>query len=474
MKPNRFYLYSLVLVFLPLMGYSQVVLQALEAYNNITFGSGDKKRIASIYDADYLPYNIDPRSEALWQRDIPADGTPDPLINHQGKITTTGFQVGIPVRVLVSTTLPAYSVDITVPATYTEDGNSRTLRFSWQEQPVIATEAINGTYHIVATIRSLEGDLLIKKLDMNMGFGADVEGLLLGTFNYPDRYAGAGQFVTTNAQYKLYAVTGIPDRCFGKTTAACVGYGAAVREHDFIYTPVLGPDGKVWLSNNLGAEYARYGSAYFEPADQAGARDAYTSDPLVYPTVSQIKNDRQAYGSLFQWQRNPDGHELMDNSVNSIYRKYAGYPTGVLSTSWTNPNHNITIDNYSPKHSWVTNDLTQQGPHNLWQSGGATNPCPAGYHVPTREEMQALHIAIDGATISANTKLRGERVLRLTEGGLIRTGVYREDIDNSGWYWTSSHSGTNASYLSWNKSRYATSENKDIQHYSMSIRCIKD
>ncbi|MDY3318608.1 FISUMP domain-containing protein [Riemerella anatipestifer] len=471
MKPNRFYLYSLVLVFLPFMVHTQVVLQALEAYNNITFESG-KTRIASIYDTDYLPYNIDPRSEALWQRDIPADGTPDPLIDHQGKITTTGFQVAIPISVLVSTTLPAYSVDITVPAAYTEDGNSRTLRFSWEEQAV----TYNGvTTHIVATIRSLEGDLLIKKLDMNMGFGADVEGLLLGTFNYPDRYAGAGQFVTTNAEYKLYVVTGIPDRCFGKTTVACVGYGAAVREHDFIYTPVLGPDGKVWLNNNLGAEYARYGSGVFDPVAQAGTRNADTGELLVYPTPEQRVIDFFATGSLFQWQRNPDGHELMVRPYylgrSGTHRKYAAYPRSVLSTSWTNPNHNITICDYSP--SWVTNDLRQQGPHTLWQSGGATNPCPAGYHVPTREEMQALHIAIDGATIVAATKLN-QGALLLIEGGLVQSAVYTGYMFQSGWYWTSSHSGTNASYLSWNKSGFATSENNAFQYYSMSIRCIKD
>lgn len=302
-----------------------------------------------------------------------------------------------------------------------------------------------------------------------MGFGADVEGLLLGTFNYPDRYAGAGQFVTTNAEYKLYAVTGIPDRCFGKTTAACVGYGAAVREHDFIYTPVLGPDGKVWLSNNLGAEYARYGSIYFEPADQAGARDAYTRQPLAYPTASQIKNDMLAQGSVFQWQRNPDGHELM--TINRYKKILDG--TITPSTSWTNPNHNLWI---VTSISWVTNVLTQQGPHNLWQSGGATNPCPAGYHVPTREEMQALHSAIDGATISANTKLRGrERVIRLTEGGVIRSGVYIEDLSNSGWYWTSSHRNTTDGYsMSWNNTEYATSETSDWNKVGMSIRCIKD
>ncbi|WP_230379578.1 hypothetical protein, partial [Microbacterium sp. ZXX196] len=87
------------MVFFPLLIEAQVVLQALDSYFSITLESG-KKRIASIYDADYFPYNINPRSEALWQRNIAADGAQEPLvIDHQGKITTTGLRVGIPVTV---------------------------------------------------------------------------------------------------------------------------------------------------------------------------------------------------------------------------------------------------------------------------------------------------------------------------------------------------------------------------------------
>ncbi|MGP6603953.1 hypothetical protein, partial [Ornithobacterium rhinotracheale] len=60
-------------------------------------------------------------------------------------------------------------------------------------------------------------------------------------------------------------ISGIPDRCYGKTTLECVGYGANEKEHDFVYIPITGPDGKTWLNNNLGAEYARVGSPHFNP-----------------------------------------------------------------------------------------------------------------------------------------------------------------------------------------------------------------
>lgn len=36
------------------------------------------------------------------------------------------------------------------------------------------------------------------------------------------------------------------------------------------YLPIKGPDGKTWLSNNLGADYANLNSPHFSPATQAG------------------------------------------------------------------------------------------------------------------------------------------------------------------------------------------------------------
>ncbi|MRM84138.1 hypothetical protein [Riemerella anatipestifer] len=409
MKPNRFHLYSLVLMFLPLVVKAQVVLRALDAYFGVTLESG-KKRIASIYDADYFPYNINPRSSALWQRNIAADGIPEPVvIDHQGKITTTGLRVGIPVTVQGNGILPAYSTDITIPTTYTEDGNSRVLRFSWEQQLCSPT-----TTYIVATIRSLDGDLLIKKLDMNMGFGTNVEGLLMGTFSYPNRYVGA--FSTTYTQYKLYAVTGIPDRCLGKTTSSCVGYGTNEREHDFIYTPVLGPDGKVWLGNNLGAEYAKYGSTWFDPAAQGGALDTNTGLPLEYPTANQIKQDWRAYGSLFQWQRKADGHELM-NWISSTEGtpKYTG--NGPISSSWTNAGSNIFIGNNLSDWSWVIPSVNQQtSNHYLWQANRSNNPCPWGYHVPNLQEIVDFHRAFTGIgqDLADSNVLWNERILHIT------------------------------------------------------------
>ena len=67
-------------------------------------------------------------------------------------------------------------------------------------------------------------------------------------------------------------------------------------EHRFVYLPVKNnTTGRTWLNNNLGADYANVDSNAYNPSQQA--------------TTS---NDYLAYGSLFQWGRKADGHELFD------------------------------------------------------------------------------------------------------------------------------------------------------------------
>ncbi|MDY3318905.1 FISUMP domain-containing protein [Riemerella anatipestifer] len=244
-------------------------------------------------------------------------------------------------------------------------------------------------------------------------------------------------------QLVLKGIGGIPDRCFGKTTLDCVGYGANELEHQFIYVPIKGPDGRTWLNNNLGAEYARVGSQWFNPTRQAGALD-YTNTtatvPLSNPTTDQIKRDWRAFGSLFQWQRNPDGHELITwTSSTSGTPKYIG--SSSLSSSWTNPGHSIFIASYITWYSvsfsiWVHHSLVDVSTQkDLWRSSGTdkTNPCPSGYHVPTSAEYQTLKNAIGVGLQTWN-----ERELRLPVNG------FRASYDDgkittggNGRYWSS-------------------------------------
>ncbi|MDY3317965.1 FISUMP domain-containing protein [Riemerella anatipestifer] len=268
----------------------------------------------------------------------------------------------------------------------------------------------------------------------------------------------------------LKGIGGIPDRCFGKTTFDCVGYGAKELEHQFIYIPIQGPDGRTWLSNNLGAEYARIGSPYFNPLRQAGALDYNTGQELSNPTFDQIKRDWRAYGSLFQWQRNPDGHELMNwTSYTNGTSKYGSQ--GGSSSSWTNAGSNRFI---TSSYSWSRSS----SPTNLWLSGGATNPCPTGYHVPTHDEQLALHQAITGinSTYSRSPAMWQEKELKLTTGGFRNqyTGGF-SNAASQGWYWSGSAYGGYERGWDMNFNYYSTGlTSGNYTAMGFSVRCIKD
>ncbi|USL96438.1 hypothetical protein D1J36_001565 [Riemerella anatipestifer] len=204
----------------------------------------------------------------------------------------------------------------------------------------------------------------------------------------------------------LKGIGGIPDRCFGKTTFDCVGYGAKELEHQFLYVPIQGPDGRTWLNNNLGTEYAKIDSPWFNPVQQA-----------------TLKSDWKAYGSLFQWQRNPDGHELINwTGPTSGMPKYNN-PSSYLSASWTTPDTNQFIKVNNRPFYW-TNAIYKPGNLVLWQKNGATNPCPSGYHVPTRDELKALHSAYTGqdGEIDGRNELWFDTILRLTANGYRAMG----------------------------------------------------
>ncbi|MGV4495811.1 hypothetical protein ACQ1Q9_01925 [Ornithobacterium rhinotracheale] len=219
----------------------------------------------------------------------------------------------------------------------------------------------------------------------------------------------------------LKGIGGIPDRCFGKTTLECVGYGANVKEHEFIYVPIEGPDGRTWLNNNLGAEYARVGSPYFNPVQQA-------TDKLDY----------KAYGSNFNWGRKPDGHELWiytSDYFRDMNRKYEYY-----SIPW--------------KDRRTFN-----------------NPCPEGWRLPSALEWKNL--------VDASVGLRALKRPTIaplfiptphwTENGSL---LFSGDIK----YWT--NEGLRQNYYAkagnWGYSIESYDTVVEISQYGYPVRCTKD
>ena len=289
----------------------------------VTLGNGERSFV-SVSDNDFLPYN-GPTTATAQLTSEGVDGvydgwgwgsgttTPAGSFEYngfQGKITTTGVQVYIPITVdpaIGSQTvmMPNFpGIEIPVSSTYTEDGNSRNIKLSWWPQPI----TINTTY-ITARISAVDNDLLIKMLDFNSGIGQDYEGILLGTFNYANTQGG-----TTQSSFKVKATPGIPER---KNNG-----------WDWnIYVPVKDPlTGKIWLNNNLGAVYTK-------PQIYNTGTNSWDPNPNFDPgQQAKYHWDWNAFGDLYQFGRTGDGHQLV--AWTSIYPTYAN--TTQNYQSWYN------------------------------------------------------------------------------------------------------------------------------------------
>ncbi|WP_330444500.1 hypothetical protein [Flavobacterium sp. C4GT6] len=395
--------------------------------STITLAQNRTYIVASVYDQDYLPYTapVGPATTAVQA----ADGSNETVtLNVQGSITTAGISVTIPVTATGSGTLPAYSTTISIPSGITEDGVSRDLTLSWSEQGYTSS-----TTAITATIAAVGGTLNAKKLDVNAGIGNDGLGVLMGQFNYP--YNSAGDI--TN--YDVRVISGIPDKMFGLPDNT-----GSTTSHQMLYLPVVAEDGNIWLNNNLGAHYANLNHADFNPAQQA-----------------TDYNDYLAYGSLFQWGRKADGHELITYTSGT-----AGTAVnGTTTTKSDTPTHALFIRSSASPYDWrVTPDDT------LWATESSTNnPCPVGFRVPTIGELTTL---VTTANIT-NRVTAANSVLKFTVPGYLdsSSGMLYV-VGSSGGYWSSSVGGTRASRRYFNSGGTTTDNNN--RAYGFTVRCLKD
>jgi len=365
----------------------------------ITLEQGFAYLLSSIYDTDYLPYSF-PTSAATTSASN-ADGVPDTAVDIQGSVTTAGITFSLPVKATGSGTLPAYiTKPVTIPAGLTQDGIAREVVLSWASQEYTAS-----TKTITVNIKAIGGTLNVKKLDINSGFGSNSLGVVLGALTYPYNNAN------TTTTLALRGVSGIPDRMFNVADNA-----GSTTTHRYIYAPVMGEDKKIWLKNDLGADYANLDkTGIFNPGQQV-------------VTIT----DNKAYGSLFQFGRRPDGHELINWTSST-----AG--AGVYNTTTTRTN---TPTHANFIYNNANDDWRTTVSNTLWNNEAAVNnPCPQGFRVPTHTEFSNYSITsgiTSGTDMANNLKFMYGGYRRGNTAGFLYVGTEAH-------YWSSSPNQSSAS-----------------------------
>ena len=187
---------------------------------------------------------------------------------------------------------------------------------------------------------------------------------------------------------------------------------------------VISLTGKIWMDRNLGA-----------------AR------------VAQSSTDAEAYGDLYQWGRDTDGHQIRTSET-----------TSTLSNSDTPGHGNFITVGVSPM------DWRSPQNDNLWQGvNGINNPCPPGYRLPTEAEWDAeLESWSSPDAVGAFAS-----PLKLPMAGYrFRSTASLQNIGNNGWYRSSTVVGSGSSILNFT-SGHAYTQNS-ARADGMSVRCIKD
>jgi len=407
----------------------------------ITLASNAEYTIYSLLDANYRPWTV-PTAAATTGNSNP-DGTTETITQHvQGKITAAGITIRIPVTVTINGTLPAYTSSIAVvPGTLTSDGLSKNVQLSWS-----ATALTTTSKYINATLKSLSGDFELVQLDLNCGLGPDYKGIFATTIPYIINNTCALSNLT------LRISPAIVDKMIGQAD------NAGNSTHQMFYLPVVAADGSTWLNNNLGANYSNINSLVFNISQQASPNPDHGNNEY---------SDYDAYGSLIQWGRKTDGHELVTwLDFEDFIPVYVSINIRPENDAPTHPNFIYLV---SPFDNYDWRGATQNDA--LWATEASpNNPCPVGYRVPNEPEFTNM-LSTSGITNSINAY---NSVMKFTTPGW-------RDYDNGfagGYYGLYSTSTISTASPHLHEVLLTTFLQATIQGHARasgsSVRCIKD
>jgi uncharacterized protein (TIGR02145 family) len=192
--------------------------------------------------------------------------------------------------------------------------------------------------------------------------------------------------------------------------------------------PTVESAGQIWMDRNLGAIQ-----------------------------VANRYDDPHSFGYLYQWGRGSDGHQKRSSG------------TTTKTSESDSPGHgNFIIPAYATRSDWRATPN-----NNLWEGmDGVNNPCPAGFRLPTKQELEVELASWQTST----TEGAFTSPLRLSAGGARGHGI---GYIGRGYYW----SGTSAIFSGDRPYDYSYALTFTIVHAEidwfqrasgLSVRCIKD
>ena len=208
-----------------------------------------------------------------------------------------------------------------------------------------------------------------------------------------------------------------------------------------VYNPTTG---KLWMARNLGATQ-----------------------------IATSSTDHLAYGSLFQWGRAADGHQLITWTSATEGTGTNGTTNSAFDTN--NPISNLfSLSSGSSSGDWCISSN-----NDLWQGvNGINNPCPNGYRIPTLAEWEAEKATWTSQNAAGAFASQLKLPLPGYRDNYASGQVLEESI--SGQYWSSSIEVITIPGGTYYQSYYLAINESNIYGNSFyravggSIRCIKN
>lgn len=280
--------------------------------------------------------------------------------------------------------------------------------------------------------------------DSDFNAGTKTKTFVSGAGNAGAVYAQKNDGVTCSTNPECISNICLNSACISPCTTSTT-CGSTCAFGGLVYGTLTAEDGRCWLDRNLGAM-----------------------------RVAINNTDSLAYGSLYQWGRASDGHQLIAGWDGSTGTAVNG-TTSTLSSTDTPGNSNFILasgDWRSPKNL------------NLWQGvNGINNPCPPGFRLPTITEWQTY---ITAASVTDSDSFYGSQLKILRAGKHVSTDGSVQLATFFGYYWSSSFSTSwdsdyaacqlffNGGGVSTNLKLDGTCDSGSGRANGESVRCIHD